>query len=91
MVEKVFAFFTQTILHTSTQPVQMLFCSFLADRMMCLRGPINGLLLCTKPVRWRVPLQRFLTDYSSLDDPLREGLVFISTMVSERAELSLGL
>ncbi len=51
--------------------------------MVCLRGPINGLLLCTKPVRWRQPLQRFLTDYTSmLDEPLREGVLFVSAMVS---------
>ncbi len=49
--------------------------------MVCLRGPIQGLLLCTKPVRWRKPLGMFLRDYA-LDEPLKEGLQFLSTMVS---------
>ena len=60
--------------------------SCISDRMVCLRGPIQGLLLCTKPVRWRKPLGLFLRDYA-LDEPLKEGLHFLSAMVRIRSKI----
>lgn len=60
-----------------------MYLNLFAGRLINLRGPIRGLLLCTtKPELWRKSLRDFLNDYI-LEVPLKESLHFLEQMVGK--------